>query len=62
MLQAAAMVTGAIVLLTGVAIFLPGTFDPVRGVIQRVQLISELLVLALLIQLSVRCAQHGRRH
>jgi hypothetical protein len=56
-LQLAAGVTLAVVLVTGVAIFLPGVFDPARGLIQRFLLLSELLVLALLVHLPARHAR-----
>lgn len=54
MLQAAAAMTLAVVLITGVAIFLPGMFEPARGLIQRFLLLSELVVLALLVYLPAR--------
>ncbi|MGH3468429.1 MAG: DUF998 domain-containing protein [Thermocrispum sp.] len=54
MLRAAAVMTLAVVLVTGVAIFLPGVFDPARGLIQRFLLLSELVVLALLVYLPAR--------
>lgn len=53
-LQFAAAGTLTLVLITGVAIFLPGVFDPARGLIQRGLLLSELLVLALLVHLPAR--------
>lgn len=53
-LRAVALLTIAVVLVTGVAIFLPGVFDPARGLIQRFLLLSELLVLALLVHLPAR--------
>lgn len=56
-LQLAAAVTLAVVLVTGVAIFLPGVFDPARGLIQRFLLLSELLVVALLVHLPARHAR-----
>ncbi|MFO7192195.1 MULTISPECIES: DUF998 domain-containing protein [Thermocrispum] len=61
MLQAAAWFVVVVLVLTGVAIFLPGVFDPVRGVIQRVLLVGELVVLAQLIHLTVRAAVRSDR-
>lgn len=57
LLQAASLTTSAVVLVTGVAIFLPGVFDPARGLIQRFLLLSELMVLALLVYLPARAAR-----
>lgn len=53
-LLAVASATAVVVVVTGVAIFLPGVFDPARGLIQRALLLGELVLIALLVHLPNR--------
>jgi Protein of unknown function (DUF998) len=55
-LLAGAAATIGVVIVTGVAIFLPSFFEPARGLIQRSLLLCELVLLALLVYLPRRAA------